>query len=580
MTIIRVASSLPCLPLSRGRDGVVVRLLASHQGKACSITGGVAPRFLHVGVVPGDATARLTLIGSQDFDIKSRPNIFIQFSPFLLPGRHSGCSTSDNASEAEATPGSGRVNDLAVIACEFSGHRLPRRNSRCEEPSGPAFSDGYVRHGRDGKRLATMQRVVIVVCDCRESTNWDIPAVVSFRVCNDPAVDETFRSSSSARHVEVKSRQTSYLVVLELAPGRCVGFYLITPCVTLPASLSTDMARQTWAQKPGHSGFSHVGIVPDDAIGRRVFSRISASPAPSFRRCPILTATTLIGSEDFDVKRPRPCSLYVGHLSYVYMTPQRTFSRLNFWSMEEAPTWRFQGNRAAVAERSDYSPPIWANQVRFPAGPLLDFSHVGIVSDDAAGRRAFFRGTPVSPVLAFQRCSVFTSLHPHRLSRRRCQQPPKSLHSLRETPDELHELQMQLQQNCVGVQQHGSRLTNRESCAVCRSQSDERLTSRALRSQSANGYAYITRSAMPLHLAIMWSGIRAYSIYAANFCRDMGAAVARLLASRQDEQCSIPAAGSPGFLRVVNVTDVDIGRQTFSAYACFSCPGIPPLLSY
>ncbi|KAJ8883820.1 hypothetical protein PR048_015675 [Dryococelus australis] len=39
-----------------------------------------------------------------------------------------------------------------------------------------------------------------------------------------------------------------------------------------------------------HSGFSQVGIVPDDATGRRIFSGISRFPALSFRRCSILTS--------------------------------------------------------------------------------------------------------------------------------------------------------------------------------------------------------------------------------------------------------------------------------------------------
>ncbi|KAJ8877572.1 hypothetical protein PR048_022027 [Dryococelus australis] len=43
--------------------------------------------------------------------------------------------------------------------------------------------------------------------------------------------------------------------------------------------------------RPGHSGFSHVGIVPDDVVGRRVFSGIS-----------ILTSITLIGSQDIEFK--------------------------------------------------------------------------------------------------------------------------------------------------------------------------------------------------------------------------------------------------------------------------------------
>ncbi|KAJ8883916.1 hypothetical protein PR048_015771 [Dryococelus australis] len=55
----------------------------------------------------------------------------------------------------------------------------------------------------------------------------------------------------------------------------------------------------------GHSGFLHVGIVPDDAVGRRVFSGISRS-----RHCFILASNTLIGSKDLDVKsRPNLSTL-------------------------------------------------------------------------------------------------------------------------------------------------------------------------------------------------------------------------------------------------------------------------------
>ncbi|KAJ8877406.1 hypothetical protein PR048_021860 [Dryococelus australis] len=55
---------------------------------------------------------------------------------------------------------------------------------------------------------------------------------------------------------------------------------------------------------PGRvTGFSQVGIVPDDAVGRRVFFRGSAvSPTLSFRRRSILTSITLIGSQDLTVK--------------------------------------------------------------------------------------------------------------------------------------------------------------------------------------------------------------------------------------------------------------------------------------
>ncbi|KAJ8871884.1 hypothetical protein PR048_028224 [Dryococelus australis] len=72
----------------RGRGGVVVRLFASHLGEPGSIPGGVAPGvgFVtdvrespvstpdHSGAAP--YSPRLTLIGSQELDVKGRPNLF------------------------------------------------------------------------------------------------------------------------------------------------------------------------------------------------------------------------------------------------------------------------------------------------------------------------------------------------------------------------------------------------------------------------------------------------------------------------------------------------------------------------
>ncbi|KAJ8883536.1 hypothetical protein PR048_015380 [Dryococelus australis] len=73
-------------------------------------------------------------------------------------------------------------------------------------------------------------------------------------------------------------------------------FHLLINCGRLPPrrfGLNTRL---------GHSGLSHVGIVPDDAVGRRAFSGSPVSPTPSFRCRSIFTPITLIGSEDLDVK--------------------------------------------------------------------------------------------------------------------------------------------------------------------------------------------------------------------------------------------------------------------------------------
>ncbi|KAJ8868806.1 hypothetical protein PR048_030347 [Dryococelus australis] len=62
----------------------------------------------------------------------------------------------------------------------------------------------------------------------------------------------------------------------------------------------------------------------------------------------------------------------------------------------------------AVVRLLARSPPAKVNLVRFPAGVVPEFSHLGIVSDDATGRRVF-SGISPPPVLAFRRCLVSSS---------------------------------------------------------------------------------------------------------------------------------------------------------------------------
>ncbi|KAJ8895154.1 hypothetical protein PR048_000479 [Dryococelus australis] len=74
----------------------------------------------------------------------------------------------------------------------------------------------------------------------------------------------------------------------------------------------------------------------------------------------------------------------------------------------------------------DYSPPTWANRVRFPAGSPPNFRTWGSYRTiPLVG--GFSRGSPVSAALAFRRYCMLTSSSP---SRPRCLEPPKSLHSL------------------------------------------------------------------------------------------------------------------------------------------------------
>ncbi|KAJ8897691.1 hypothetical protein PR048_003041 [Dryococelus australis] len=96
-----------------------------------------------------------------------------------------------------------------------------------------------------------------------------------------------------------------------------------------------------------------------------------------------------------------------------------------------------------------------ANRVRFPGELTPGFSHVEFVPDDAAGRR-IFSGSPVSPAPAFRRYSILTSLHPHRLSRSRCLEPPKSLNSTQLTNPKFF-THLSILGNNAGMQGRGER---------------------------------------------------------------------------------------------------------------------------
>ncbi|KAJ8868912.1 hypothetical protein PR048_030453 [Dryococelus australis] len=82
---------------------------------------------------------------------------------------------------------------------------------------------------------------------------------------------------------------------------------------------------------------------------------------------------------------------------------------------------------ATEAQWLERLPPKQGEKCSIPGGVAPGFSHVGIVPNDAS--RRVFSGSPVFPALGFQCCSILTSLYPHRLSRPKCEDPPRYLHS-------------------------------------------------------------------------------------------------------------------------------------------------------
>ncbi|KAJ8881074.1 hypothetical protein PR048_017547 [Dryococelus australis] len=99
-------------------------------------------------------------------------------------------------------------------------------------------------------------------------------------------------------------------------------------------------------------GFSRVGIVSDDAAGRRVFSGMSCSPALVFLRCSILVSLRFIfiGSQEFDKSRLNIFSLTNGIPTLAdIMEKHYTFTDLVDLSAGDF------GRRARVSSRALFS---------------------------------------------------------------------------------------------------------------------------------------------------------------------------------------------------------------------------------
>ncbi|KAJ8869146.1 hypothetical protein PR048_030714 [Dryococelus australis] len=147
----------------------------------------------------------------------------------------------------------------------------------------PMRKSPYIRHA------APSARVVLSECDLRQRSKrlW---------YCSQPAglrcpANKVGESPSSAHF------HRSYLYVVTTNTRHLERF------LPYPRSLSIV----GFIPLPGHSGFLHVGIVPDDAVGRRVFSGTSRFPPPFHSgAAPYSTQSPHFGSQDLDARLHNP----------------------------------------------------------------------------------------------------------------------------------------------------------------------------------------------------------------------------------------------------------------------------------
>ncbi|KAJ8885882.1 hypothetical protein PR048_012088, partial [Dryococelus australis] len=263
-----------------------------------------------------------------------------------------------------------------------------------------------------------------------------------------------------------------------------LNFYAISPrfgfrdlVVKSHLNISTHLKKQLVSHQgePGSipdritPGFSQMGIVPDDAAGRRVFSVIFRShrvciPAllhsrlisPTTLKTSMLTAAKIaqlnstLMKEEWDGPHGNPASMvkkrgsHTSDTKHACLAPHRSYAqgdavipaRPKLLPMGDSICqctrrldWGSGGERgqtieqrmyltrvgAAVAERLACPPPTKVNRGSTFCRITPGFSHLGIVSDDDTGRRVF------SGISRFSRPLITALLHthlnhPHRLS--------------------------------------------------------------------------------------------------------------------------------------------------------------------
>ncbi|KAJ8883803.1 hypothetical protein PR048_015658 [Dryococelus australis] len=155
------------------------------------------------------------------------------------------------------------------------------------------------------------------------------------------------------------------------------------------------------------TGFSHVGIVSDDAL----VSGFSMGMFSFARPCSLSLLHTHLASSSSCADRihlPSACRQWL-HIrrDAVSLADVR---RITITSKSTGTVYfadDSSGLPAALPAHTwlDYSPPTEANKVRFPAGPPPRIFACG----NSAG--GFSRGSLVSSALAFRRLSILTSLH-------------------------------------------------------------------------------------------------------------------------------------------------------------------------
>ncbi|KAJ8894618.1 hypothetical protein PR048_007282 [Dryococelus australis] len=270
-----------------------------------SLVGGFSrdlpfPTPLHSGIAP--YSARFTLIGSQDLDVKSRSGLPWWEASSLSTTHSRKVGSKRSVFRNTDVLGSAWYTIQPCIVAMLSWLRVPRRQLECLESSNTQLHSAVGYLAFPCTALPKSRPSYSTSCDIPRSSfavrrtlprDYHTLATLRRRGCRsyrvgimtqNPLLQQRGRSDASPDHLLVISYAVAVITFLQWA----------VHAVSLLASRQANRVQ---------SGFKFVRIVADDAAGRRVFSAISRFP-PALRSgsAPYSARFILIGSQDLNVK--------------------------------------------------------------------------------------------------------------------------------------------------------------------------------------------------------------------------------------------------------------------------------------
>ncbi|KAJ8894729.1 hypothetical protein PR048_000036 [Dryococelus australis] len=137
----------------------------------------------------------------------------------------------------------------------------------------------------------------MVKCVNRARYHQIVAALPLFlRVCYWPSVTQGVSGNESPNYKAARNCTQPTSIIP--APFQVAKF----PARVAERLVRSPPTKANWVQSPaGLPGFSQLGIVPDDAVGRRVFSGISSFPHPFIPGLLHIRSITLIGFQELAV---------------------------------------------------------------------------------------------------------------------------------------------------------------------------------------------------------------------------------------------------------------------------------------